>query len=130
LGDLLLRAGRVSSRTDARARVIAEAERTDAARREGFRSISEWLAALTGEPVPLVRSQVAVAEALQQMPETRKAFAAGEISESRMRALAQAQRLAPDQYAQDEAALVARLAAASSEQVPLGQKAGPRWAES
>jgi hypothetical protein len=119
LGDLLLRAGRVSSRTDAfRARVIAEAERTDAARKQGFRSTTEWLAALTGEPVPLVRSQVAVAEALQQMPETRKAFAAGEVSESRVKVLAQAQRLAPDQYAQDEAALVAQVAAASARQVP------------
>jgi hypothetical protein len=42
LGDLLRRAGQVSTRTDAfRARVIAEAERAHAAETEGFRSITE-----------------------------------------------------------------------------------------
>jgi hypothetical protein len=119
LGDLLRRAGRVSSRTDAlRARVIAEAERTHAAEKEGFRSTSEWLAALTGEPVPVARSQVAVAEALRQMPETQKAFAAGELSESKVRVLARAQALAPGQFARDEPALLAQVTAASSPQVP------------
>jgi hypothetical protein len=115
----LRRVGQVSSRTDAfRARVIAEAERIHAAQREGFRSLTEWLAALTGEPVPVVRSQVAVAEALAQMPETKKAFSAGEVSQSRVKLLAQAQALAPEQFAQQEAALVAQVAAASSQQAP------------
>ncbi len=59
-----------------------------------------------------------MAEALEQMPETRKAFAAGEVSESRVKMLAQAQALAPDQFAQDEATLVAQVAAAPSRQVP------------
>jgi 5-methylcytosine-specific restriction endonuclease McrA len=119
LGDLLRRLGRVRSRADAhRAEAIAEAERVGAARQQGFCSTSEWLAALTGESMPVVRSQIAVASALEAMPETRKAFAAGEVSESRVKVLAQAQALCPDQFAEDETSLVARVAAASSQQVP------------
>ena len=68
------------------------------------------------------------------MPETKKAFAAGEVSESRVKVLAQAQALAPDQFAQDEAALVAQVAAAPSRQVPTvlatwKQTADPQAAE-
>jgi hypothetical protein len=115
----LRRVGQVSSQTDAfRARVIAEAERIHAPQREGFRSLTEWLVALTGEPVPVVRSQVTVAQALEQMPQTKKAFSAGEVSQSRVKLLAQAQALAPQQFAQQEAALVAQVAAASSQQAP------------
>ena len=119
LGDLLRRLGRVRSRADAhRAEAIAEAERVGAARAEGFASTTAWLAALSGEPVPICRSQVAVASALEEMPATREAFAAGVVSESRVKVLAQAQALCPDQFAQDEKQLVARVAAASSQQVP------------
>ena len=82
--------------------MIAEAERVDAARKEGFRTTTEWLAVLSGEPVPTCRSQVAVASALGGMPATREAFAAGEVSESKVRVLAQAQALCPEQFAQDE----------------------------
>jgi len=119
LADLLRRLGGVRSRADAhRAAVIAEAERVDAARKEGFRSTTEWLAALTGESVPVCRSQIAVASALEGMPATRQAFAAGEVSESKVRVLAQAQALCPGQFAQDEKQLVAQVAAASAQQVP------------
>ena len=98
--------------------MIAEAERTHAAAQQGFQSTSEWLAAVTGEPVPVVRSQVAVAVALEAMPETAQAFAAGELSECRVKVLAQAQALAPERFAEDEAALVAQVAGASSQKVP------------
>jgi len=119
LADLLRRLGQVRSRADAhRAEAIAEAERTGAARKEGFRSTTEWLAAISGEPVPVCRSQIAVASALEAMPETKKAFAAGEVSESKVKVLAQAQALCPEQFARDEASLVARVAAACSQQVP------------
>jgi hypothetical protein len=119
LADLLRRLHQVSSKADAgQAEVIAEAERTHAAEKQGFRSITEWLGAVTGEPVQIARSQVAVAEALGQMPETRKAFANGDMSASRVRVLAQAQALAPEQFAKDEAALVAEVVAASPNQVP------------
>ena len=119
LAEGLRRIGRLSARADARrAAWLAEAERTDAARKQGYRSTTVWLAALSGEPVPVVRSQIAVAEALKEMPATREAFAAGEVSESRVRLLAQAQALAPEQFAQDEANLVAQAATASSKRLP------------
>ena len=101
-----------------RARVIAAAERCDAAHREGYLSTTAWLMALSGDPAAVCRSQVAVAEALQQMPETKAAFQAGEVSESRVRVLAQAQALCPEQFARDEAQLVAQVASASSQEVP------------
>jgi hypothetical protein len=130
LAVLLRGAGRVSARSDAlRARVIAEAERTHAAEKEGFRSTAEWLAALSGEPVPVARSQVAVAEALERMPETKAAFAAGDLPESRVRALAQAQALAPAQFAEQEAALLAQVAVAPSQQIPKVLAAWKRQAD-
>ena len=52
------------------------------------------------------------------MPETKQAFASGELSESRVRLLAQAQALAPEAFAADEAALVAQAVEASAQQVP------------
>jgi len=135
LADGLRRIGRLSVRADARRAVwVAEAERTDAARKEGFRSTTEWLAALSGEPVAACRRQVAVAEALEDMPETKKAYAAGDLPESRVKVLAQAQALCPEQFARDEAALVARVAAARSQQVPKvlaewNKNTGPQAAE-
>ncbi len=119
LADGLRRIARLSARADARrAAWVAEAERTEAARQQGYRSTTEWLMALSGEPASTCRSQVAVAEALQVMPATREAFGAGELSASRVKALAQAQALAPQQFAQDEASLVAEVAAVPSQQVP------------
>jgi hypothetical protein len=52
------------------------------------------------------------------MPGTRAAFSAGEVSESRVRLLAQVQALAPEQFARDEAALVAQAAVASARRLP------------
>ena len=119
LGDLLRRVARLSARTDAlRAECIAEAERTEAARRQGFESTTAWLMSLSKEPAAVCRSQVAVAASLEEMPETKAAFAAGEVSECRVRLLAQAQALAPEQFAQDEATLVAQAAAVSSKRLP------------
>jgi hypothetical protein len=119
LADLVRRAARLSARTDAfRAEVIAEAERTDAARKEGFASTTAWLMSLSGEQAAVCRSQIAVAEALEVMPETKKAFACGELSESRVKVLAQAQALAPEQFAQDEATLVAEAANAPAGRLP------------
>ena len=119
LADVLRQLARLSARADAcRAECVAEAERTDVARREGYASTTAWLMSLSGEPAPICRSQIAVAAALENMPKTRKAFASGEVSESRVRLLAQAQALAPERFAQDEARLVAQAAAASSKRLP------------
>jgi len=101
-----------------RAEFIAEAERSDAARKEGYGSTTAWLVAVSGEQSAACRSQVAVASSLEGMPETRKAFAAGELSQSRVRVLAQAQALAPAEFARDEGELVAQVAAAPPKGVP------------
>ena len=102
-----------------RAEFLEQVERRDVARQEGFGSTTAWLMALSGEPAAVCRSQIAVAESLQEMPQTKKAFAAGEVSVSRVRLLAQAQALAlPEQFARDESSLVARAAAVSSQQLP------------
>ncbi|MBM3696665.1 MAG: DUF222 domain-containing protein, partial [Actinobacteria bacterium] len=101
-----------------RAEYLAEAERVGAARKQGYRSATEWLAALSGEPGSACRRQVAVASALESMPVTRQAFGAGEVSESKVRVLAQAQALAPEQFAKDEKALVDRVKTASAQQTP------------
>jgi hypothetical protein len=119
LGDGLQRLARLRSRTDAQyAAWVAEAERTEAARKQGYHSTTEWLMGLSGEPASTCRSRVAVAEALQEMPATRQAFAAGELSESRVRALAQAHALTPQAFAQQEQTLVAKVTAAPSTAVP------------
>jgi len=98
--------------------LVAVAEQRDLARKLGYPSTTEWLMALSGEPAAACRSRVAVAEALQQMPQTREAFAAGEVSEGKVRLLAEAQALAPEQFQRDEASLVAAVGAASSTRAP------------
>ncbi|MFH1330912.1 MAG: hypothetical protein ABIJ48_09725, partial [Actinomycetota bacterium] len=65
--------------------------------REGFGSTTAWVMAVSGDPAAVCRSRVAVAASLGGMPETRAAFAAGVVSEPRVRLLAQAQALAPEQ---------------------------------
>lgn len=119
LADEFHRALRESRRWEARrAELLAEAERRGVAHREGYASTTAWLMALSGEPAAVCRSQVAMAAALERMPQTREAFASGEVSESRVKLLVGAQALAPEQFARDEAALVARLAAVPSGRAP------------
>jgi hypothetical protein len=98
--------------------LIAVADRRGVARQEGFGSTTAWLMSLSGDPAAVCRSRVAVAESLQDMPETRKAFAAGVVSECRVRLLAQAQALAPERFAADEKTLVAQVASVPSVRVP------------
>ncbi len=98
--------------------LVAVAEKRDLARKQGYQSTTEWLMALSGEPASACRSKVAVAAALEEMPATREAFAAGEVSETRVRLLAQALALAPEQFAQSETALLAEVTAAPARQVP------------
>ncbi|MFH1329958.1 MAG: DUF222 domain-containing protein [Actinomycetota bacterium] len=101
-----------------RAEFLAAVERRGVARQEGYGSATAWLMAVSGDPAAVCRSRVAVAASLQEMPETRAAFAAGEVSECRVRLLAQAQALAPEQFACDEAVLVAQAATVSSKRLP------------
>jgi len=119
LADELRRAQRESRRWEARQTdLIAEAEHREVARQEGYASTTTWLMALSGDPAPVCRSRLAMAASLQEMPETKEAFASGAVSESRVRLLAQAQALAPEQFARDEASLVAQAAVASSQRLP------------
>jgi len=98
--------------------LITEAERRGLPRRRGFGSTTAWLTAISGEPGSVCRRQVAVASALENMPATREAFCAGEVSESKVRVLAQAQALAPEQFAADEKILVDQVKTASAQQAP------------
>jgi hypothetical protein len=98
--------------------IAGEVERRGLARREGFASTTAWLMAVSGEPAAICRGQVAVASALEEMPVAREAFASGELSESRVRLLAQAQALAPEAFAGDETRLVALVVGASAQEVP------------
>jgi hypothetical protein len=119
LADGLRRLARLSARVEAcRAEFIAEAEHCGAARQEGYFSTTAWLMALSGDPAAVCRSRVAVATSLEDMPHTKAAFVAGEVSESRVRLLAQAQAVAPGQFASDEAQLVAEASSASSKELP------------
>ena len=101
-----------------RADYLAQAERRQVARQEGYSSTTAWLVAVSGDPGSVCCGRVAVAAALQEMPETRKAFAAGVVSECRVKLLAQAQALPPEQFGRDEAALVAQAAATPSQRLP------------
>ncbi|MFH1329037.1 MAG: DUF222 domain-containing protein [Actinomycetota bacterium] len=119
LTEELCRVQREASRLEAwRAELIAEADRRGLAGREGFGSTTAWLMAVSGDPAAVCRSRVAVAASLVEMPETRAAFASGVVSEPRVRLLAQVKELAPEQFARDEASLVAQAATVSSKRLP------------
>jgi hypothetical protein len=115
----VVRAHRERCRGDAReADLVGEAEHRGLARQEGYASTTAWLVAVTGESAPACRGKLAVASALEEMPVTCEAFASGELSETRVRLLAQAQALAPVAFAEGEAQLVAEVAAVSVQEMP------------
>jgi hypothetical protein len=88
------------------AALLGEIERRGVPEAEGFGSITGWLVARTGDPAPVCRSRVGVARALRGMPVTREAFAAGELSECRVRLLAAACQFSPEVFCRDEGLLV------------------------
>jgi len=99
--------------------LINEAARRGIPVMEGFGSTAGWLMALTGEPAAVCRSRVQVARALRQMPETRQAFASGELPEPRVRLLAAAFESAPAVFARDELVLVEQARSLSARVFPL-----------
>jgi hypothetical protein len=110
---------RLARRVEARrAEFIAVTDRRGIPGKRGFGSTTAWLMALSGDPAAVCRSRLGVAVSLREMPETRAAFVAGAVAESRVRLLAEAQKLAPEQFARDEAALVAQAASVSSRRLP------------
>jgi len=102
---------RVEARRD---ELIGEAYRRGIPGRRGFGTATAWLMALSGDPAAVCRSRLGVATSLQEMPETRAAFAAAVMSESRVRLLAEAQ----ERFARDEALLVSQAASVSSQSLP------------
>ncbi len=119
LAEGLQALGRLAARVEAcRAEFIAEADRRGVARCHGFATTTAWLISLSGDPAAVCRSRLAVATSLKEMPQTRTAFAAGEVPESRVRLLAEAHAVAPEQFAQDEARLLSQVASASSSRLP------------
>jgi hypothetical protein len=88
------------------AALLGEIEPRGVPEAEGFGSITGWLVARTGDPAPVCRSRVGVARALRRMPVTREAFAAGELSECRVRLLAAACQFSPEVFCRDEGLLV------------------------
>jgi hypothetical protein len=115
----LRRLHRLASRVEARrAELIAEADRRGIPQEKGFGSTTAWLIALTGDPPAVCRSRLAVAMSLQQMPESRTAFAAGEMAEPRVRLLAEARDLAPEQFARDQLLLVTQACSVPSRRLP------------
>jgi len=103
----LQRLHRLKAQTDAReCAVIARAHRRGVPQAQGFASPTAWLIAATGEPPAVCRSRVRVALTLTHMDHTRQAFAAGELSECRVRLLVDARADAPDLFRRDEPLLV------------------------
>jgi hypothetical protein len=116
----LQRLHRLKARAEARAaEVIAVAQRRGVPQAEGFGSPTAWLIASTGDPPPVCRSRVRVAIALQQMDHTRQAFAAGELSECRVRLLTDAQEDAADLFRRDELLLVEQARTLPARTFPL-----------
>lgn len=68
--------------------LVAEHDRRGAARRWGFRGTAEWLAWKCGIGRRAAREHVRVARRLTEMPRTAAAFGRGELSYSKVRALA------------------------------------------
>ncbi|MFH2072045.1 MAG: DUF222 domain-containing protein, partial [Actinomycetota bacterium] len=107
LEEELRRVGLEITRLEAaRARLIAQAERSGVPQRNGFGSTTGWLIALSGDPHGVCRSRAHTARALVHMPRVRQAFAAGVLSEPRVRMLARTRDTDPDAFTRDEDLLV------------------------
>jgi len=114
------RLARLRAQIDARsAAVVAEGDRRGVPQTRGFGSPTAWLVALTGDPAAVCRSRLRVALALRYMDHTRQAFAAGDLSECRVRLLADAWDHNRDLFCRDEALLVAQARTLPARVFPL-----------
>jgi len=114
------RLARLRAQVDAQsAAAVAEADRRGLPQARGFGSSTAWLVALTGDPPAVCRSRLRVAMALRYMDHTRQAFAAGHLSECRVRLLADAWDDCRDLFCRDEALLVAQARTLSARVLPL-----------
>ncbi len=87
-------------------RRLAEIARRETFRREGHLSAASWLEDRFGLPSAEAWSEVRTAEALQEMPRVRAAFAAGELAHERVRLLASARDAYSEAFASSEETLL------------------------
>jgi hypothetical protein len=89
-----------------RLRRLAEIDRRATFRRDGHLSSASWLAGRFKMSWGHARDQVRMARALEDMPETRRAFDEGDLSISAVRALVNARDVDPSAFRASEAQLV------------------------
>ncbi|MGY6502727.1 MAG: DUF222 domain-containing protein [Acidimicrobiales bacterium] len=90
------------------ARVAAQVDASRSWADDGSRSCAAWLSRVSRRHRGDAAGVIGRGRALRHMPEVAEHHAAGRLSARHVRALAAAQKLAPDAYAGDEAWLVAR----------------------
>ena len=103
LGELE-RAGRMLQ--SERLRRIAEVDRRGAYRRDGYASISGWIANRLHIGSQAATGEVRMARALEDMPLTREALGSGEVSGQATRLLVRAKEAHPTEFVDDEAVLL------------------------
>ncbi len=89
-----------------RLRRLAEIDRRRLFQRDGYLSVASWLATTHKVSWGAAREHVRTARALEQMPETRRALDAGELSMSAVRVLVMARDADPSAFQGSEAELV------------------------
>jgi uncharacterized protein DUF222/HNH endonuclease len=99
---------RVTDRvTVERLRLIAEMNRRKSFARDGYVSASTWLADRNRTTFGAAKRDVAMASALEEMPETREALERGEVSSAAVGMLVKAREAAEGAFETHERALVA-----------------------
>lgn len=89
-----------------RLRRIAEIDRRGDFRRDGYLSISAWLADRLRIGHQAATGEVRTARALEEMPSTREALGAGEVSAQAARLLVRAKEAHPEPFSRDEGVLL------------------------
>jgi hypothetical protein len=89
-----------------RLRRLAEVDRRRLYERDGHLSTASWLAGMYRLSWGAARQHVRLARSLESMPETRRAFEAGEVSSSAVRLLVDARKAEPEAFERSESQLV------------------------
>jgi len=98
---------RISEAVEAkRLRWLADQDRRASYRADGYLSAAAWLADRFGVAAGTAKREVGVAQALEEMPDVREAFLAGELASGAVRILAEARDEHPEPFAEQEQALV------------------------
>jgi hypothetical protein len=87
-------------------RRLAEVDRRGAYRRDGYLSISGWVAGRLRIGSQAATGEVRMARALRDMPLTREALGAGDVSGQATRLLVRAKEAHPTEFVDDEAVLL------------------------